>query len=103
MHDEARVAGLIMAGGPDTEDVMQCALKPLRRDDYPVSFSDEQWSRLQQAFPTGVCDYSKPGVDQNGAVSWLTYQDRRGRVVYGGKPLGRRPISHRIKKRRARR
>jgi hypothetical protein len=84
------------ADGPATEDVMKCQLKPMRRDGYPVEFSDEQWSRLQQAYPEGVCDYSKRGVSQRGAVKWLTYQDRRGEVIYGGKPMGRPPASHRI-------
>jgi uncharacterized tannase-like protein DUF6351 len=90
----------LAAGEPKTDDVMKCQLKPLRRDDYPVQFTDAQWSRLQQAFPNGVCDYSKPGVSQHGAVSWLTYQDSKGRVRYGGKPLGPSPVSHRIKTRR---
>ena len=85
------------ADEPMTDDVMKCRLKALRRDDYPVTFSDAQWAELQKAFPGGVCDYSKPGVSQHGATAWLTYQDRRGRVVYGGKPLGRRPASHRIR------
>jgi hypothetical protein len=84
------------ADGPMTDDVMKCRLGPLRRDDYTVTFTDDQWSRLQEAFPEGVCDYSKRGVSQRGAVKWLTYQDRRGNVVYGGKPLGRPPASHRI-------
>jgi hypothetical protein len=79
---------------------MKCQLQPLRRDDYPVSFTDAQWSSLQQAFPGGVCDYSKPGVDQHGAIPWLTYQDAKGKVIYGGKPLGRAPVSHRVKHRR---
>ena len=39
------------AGGPLTDDVMKCQLKPLRRDDYPVTFTDAQWAQLQQAFP----------------------------------------------------
>lgn len=85
------------ADGPLTEDVMKCQLKPLRRDDYPVTFTDEQFQRLQQAFPGGVCDYSKPGVDQHGALSWLTYQDRKGRVIYGGKPMGKPPASRRVR------
>jgi hypothetical protein len=84
------------ADGPLAEDVMKCRLKPLRREDYPVTFTDGQWQQLEQAFPGGVCDYSKPGVSQRGAVPWLTYQDRRGHVVYGGKRLGRAPRSHRI-------
>jgi Tannase-like family of unknown function (DUF6351) len=85
------------ADGPMSDDVMKCRLKPLRRDDYAVSFSDAQWQQLQAAFPGGVCDYTKPGVSQHGAVAWLTYQDRRGRVIYGGKPMGRRPVSRRIR------
>ncbi len=83
--------------GPLSEDVMKCRLKPMRREDYPVTFTDAQWARLQQAFPGGVCDYTEPGVSQHGAVSWLTYQTRRGRVIYGGKRLGRAPRSHRIR------
>jgi Tannase-like family of unknown function (DUF6351) len=85
------------ADGPMTDDTMKCRLKPMRREDYPVSFTDAQWERLQQAFPGGVCDYSRPGVSQHGAASWLTYQTRRGRVIYGGKRLGRAPRSHRIR------
>jgi hypothetical protein len=88
------------ADGPLAEDVMKCRLKPLKRDDYPVTFSDDQWSRLQQAFPGGVCDFNKPGVSQHGAVAWLTYQDKRGRVIYGGEPMGPPPASHRIAARR---
>jgi Tannase-like family of unknown function (DUF6351) len=84
------------ADGPLSEDVMKCQLKPLRRDDYPVVFTDDQWSKLQKAFPGGVCDYSKPGVSQHGAVAWLTYQDRRGHVIYGGKPMGPAPVSRRV-------
>jgi hypothetical protein len=77
---------------------MKCQLKPMVREDYPVTFTDAQWQRLQEAFPGGVCDYSKSGVSQHGAVPWLTYQDRKGRVIYGGKPLGAPPKSHRIKR-----
>jgi Tannase-like family of unknown function (DUF6351) len=82
-----------VAGEPITTDQNQCRLKPLRRTDYSVSFTDAQWATLQKAFPTGVCDYSKPGVDQKPVIPWLTYSDRRGHVIYGGKPLGPPPRS----------
>ena len=39
------------AGEPMTNDVMKCQLGPLRRDDYPVTFTDDQWKQLQQASP----------------------------------------------------
>ena len=82
------------AGEPMTDDVLKCQLKPLSRSDYPVTFTDDQWKRLEQAFPTGVCNYGKPGVDQNvKTVPWLTYQDANGHVIYGGRPLGAAPTS----------
>jgi len=77
----------IAAGGPLTDDVLSCQLKPLRRDDYNVTFTDAQWAELKKAFPTGVCDYSRPGIGQRGAIGWLTFQDERGRVIYGGRPI----------------
>ena len=55
-----------VAGGPLSSDVMKCQLKPLVRSDYGVTFTDAQWASLQATFPTGVCDYSKPGVAQQG-------------------------------------
>src|SRR3954447_18312325 len=88
------------AGETMTDDVMKCQLKPLRRGDYPVTFTDAQWKELVEAFPGGVCDYGKPGVSQHGAVAWLTYQGKKGRVIYGGKPLGKPPTSHRVRKAR---
>jgi hypothetical protein len=76
------------AGGPVTNDVMKCRLKPLKRRDYSVTFTDEQWARLQSAFPAGVCDYSKPGVGQHAPKPWLTFAEGPG-----GRPLGPPPVS----------
>jgi hypothetical protein len=81
------------ADEPKTDDVLKCRLKPLRKDDYPVAFAAADWAALQHAFPTGVCDYSRPGVAQHGATGWLSYQDGAGAVVYGGRPLGPAPVS----------
>ncbi|MGH2806016.1 MAG: DUF6351 family protein, partial [Actinomycetota bacterium] len=81
------------ADEPLTDDVLKCQLMPLRKGDYPVEFTKEQWKRLNKAFPTGVCNYGKPGVHQHGAVPWLTYQDANGDVIYGGRPLGPPPNS----------
>jgi hypothetical protein len=78
------------AGEPTlANDVIKCQLKPLVRSDYyPVQFSDAEWAQLEAAFPTGVCDYSRPGVAQQGAVPWLTYA-----AGPGGQPLGPAPVS----------
>jgi hypothetical protein len=42
-----------------------------------------------------VCDFSKPGVSQQGTVPWQTYQDdsNGGAVIYGGQPLGAAPAN----------
>ena len=57
------------------------------------NFTDAEWQSLQKAFPSGVCDYSKPGVDQRPTIPWLTYQDGSGKVIYGGRPMGPAPVS----------
>jgi hypothetical protein len=67
---------------------MKCQLKPLGRDDYAVAFSDDEWSRLERAFESGVCDFSKPGVGVQPTVEWLTYA-----AGPGGVPLGAAPRS----------
>src|SRR3954463_3631483 len=88
-----------VAGDALTTDTNKCQLKPLNRsDDYgPIPLTDDQWTALQQVFPDGVCDFSKPGVDQQKTIPWQTYQDAKGKVVYGGKPMGAAPRSHRVK------
>jgi hypothetical protein len=79
----------MVAGEGIETDTNKCQLKPLRRSDYyPISFTDDQWALLEEAFPTGVCDFTKPGVDQQGTVPWQTYQQTAGAVIYGGRPLG---------------
>jgi len=82
-----------VAGEPIATDQNKCQLKPLRRGDYHVTFTDAEWAALAKVFPTGVCDYTKPGVDQQPVVPWLTYLDGKGGVIYGGRPLGPAPVS----------
>lgn len=92
----------MVAGDQITTDANKCQLQPLSRSSYtyavggasvPVPFTDAEWAELQHAFPDGVCDFSKPGVDQKPTVPWLTYQDASGNVIYGGQPLGPPPVS----------
>jgi hypothetical protein len=69
-HSNPRIA----AGGPTAADVLKCQLEPLDPADYSVAFSDAQWDRLGEVFPTGVCDWSEPGVGQVPLVdTWLRY------------------------------
>ncbi|TMK41737.1 MAG: hypothetical protein E6G56_03165 [Actinobacteria bacterium] len=92
---QTRFATPAMAAGEGVAtDIERCQLKPLAQTDYyPVTFTPDQWSALQAALPSGVCDWSKPGVDQQGTVPWQTYQDdaNGGAVVYGGRALGPAP------------
>ncbi len=83
-----------VAGDGITTDANKCELQPLSRSAYaPIQFTDAEWSELQSVFPQGVCNYSKPGVDQRPTVPWLTYQTASGKVIYGGRPLGPAPAS----------
>jgi Tannase-like family of unknown function (DUF6351) len=83
-----------VAGGSEFNDVVKCRLRPLDRNDYAgVTFTDAAWATLEKTFPTGVCDWSKPGVGQQPNIAWLTYQDAAGNVIYGGRPMGPAPRS----------
>ncbi len=82
---------------PHRDDIFKCQLKPLSALDYPgVTFTGAQWSTLQATFSGGVCDWTKQGVGQGPTVSWLTYQDASGNVIFGGVPLGPAPVSQPI-------
>ena len=60
VHSEPRM----MAGAGLTNDVLKCQLKKIHFGDYKASFNEAQKARLTAIFPTGVCDFSKPGVGQ---------------------------------------
>jgi hypothetical protein len=80
-----------VAGGPRSEDVLKCQLKPLSVSDYgsaAAGFTAQHMLRLDAVFPNGVCDWSKPGVGQQLAVSPLTF-----RAAPGGQPIGAAPVS----------
>ena len=82
-----------VAGESIATDTNKCALKPLRRADYyPIVFTPDQWARLQRAFPIGVCDWSRPGPEQQGAIPWQTYQEADGSVIHGGRALEPAPL-----------
>ncbi|HET9625615.1 MAG TPA: DUF6351 family protein [Kofleriaceae bacterium] len=70
-----------VAGGPVAENILKCQLRPLDRRDYPASLTDAQFARLAAAFPRGVCDFSKPGVGEESAVSPLDFSGGPGGAV----------------------
>lgn len=79
------------AGGALAENVLKCRLKPLQRNAYETAFTDQQWSRLQHTFASGVCDWSKPGVGMRASTPWQTFSEGPG-----GKPLPAAPVSRKM-------
>lgn len=55
-HSEPRIE----AGAPVANDV----LKPVSAAAHNVTFTPAQFERLKAVYPTGVCDFSKPGIGQ---------------------------------------
>jgi hypothetical protein len=89
---------LIASGGPLSNDVMKCALRPLpniwpadgtfgkipfTRTVGPVA---GQWERLRAAFPEGVCDFGRPGIGQVPVQPWTSFADGPGGVPIGPPP-----------------
>ncbi len=54
-------------------DIVKCHLKRIDYGDYNVPFTAEEKGRLEKIFSTGVCDWSKPGVDQVPLVLWGSF------------------------------
>jgi hypothetical protein len=80
-----------VAGGARTEDALKCQLKPIAVADYaPATLTTAQQARLAAVFPGGVCDWSKPGVEQQPSAGPLTFA-----AGPGGQPLPAAPVSMR--------
>jgi len=60
VHSEPR----LVAGAPLANDVLKCQLKPINYEAYKATFTVAQKARMAAIFPSGVCDFSKPGVEQ---------------------------------------
>ncbi|MDB5758545.1 MAG: hypothetical protein JWM30_1834, partial [Burkholderia sp.] len=76
-----------VAGGPLSENILKCQLKPIDPADYsPAALTTSQITRLQNVFPTGVCDWSKPGVGQQEAASPLTFATAAGGTAIAAAP-----------------
>lgn len=66
----------VAAGGPASADILKCALKPLDPSDYLSPLTADQLERLKIVFPSGVCDYSKPGIGKpTSSRLWHTGSD----------------------------
>lgn len=63
----------IVAGGPVAANIMKCTLKPLTNSDYNLAFSAAEVARLQTVFPSGVCDWTAPGIGQTAMVPFGSF------------------------------
>jgi hypothetical protein len=61
------------AGGPLAANVLKCQLKPIDARDYPPSLAPADLARQKTTFPNGVCDWSKPGVNQLPVRTWASF------------------------------
>jgi hypothetical protein len=63
-----------VAGGPLTNEVVTCQLKPIDPADYRVGFTEVEISELRAIFPEGVCDWTKPDPNVRGyRGTWLSF------------------------------
>lgn len=64
----------IASGGPLAGNILKCQLKPIDKMDYRHPLTDSQMTRLHAIFSQGVCDYTKPGVEQQTVQKiWQSY------------------------------
>jgi len=63
-----------VAGSPIGSDILKCALTPINTAVYDVTFTPDEQARLERIFATGVCDWSRPGVEQTEPIgTWLAF------------------------------
>jgi hypothetical protein len=78
-----------VAGGPLSEDIYKCQLKPLvfTSADYAgAAFDAGQRTRLSAVFADGVCDWSKPGVNQTSDYTFLNFGAGPAGTAVGAAP-----------------
>jgi hypothetical protein len=71
-----------VAGGTLAANIIKCQVKPIDMNDYAVSFTSAELTRLHSIFPNGVCDWSKPGVNQTGVVPWASFGPAPENLVF---------------------
>src|SRR5688572_24222521 len=63
-----------VAGGPLTEDIFKCQLRPIDwADPVYAGLDTAQRARLEAVFASGVCDWSRPGIGQQTSPGWVTF------------------------------
>jgi hypothetical protein len=52
----------MVAGMPQSDDIVKCQLKPVDPNDYSAALTEPQLAQVRSIFPQGVCDFSKPAA-----------------------------------------
>lgn len=64
----------LVAGGTMAGDIVKCRLRPIDPAEYGTTLTGPELDRLRKIFPDGVCDWSAPGVEQQGlAGTWQSF------------------------------
>ena len=61
---------------------LKCQLKPVDAAEYKVAISATELTRLKSIFPSGVCDYAKPGVSFAKVVPWASFGPSKVNLVF---------------------
>ena len=64
----------IVAGESIANNVVKCSLKALDLSDYTVRLNAAELLALKSVFVDGVCDYKKPGIEQQPLIgTWVSF------------------------------
>ncbi|MEO3889468.1 DUF6351 family protein [Nonomuraea sp. B5E05] len=64
----------LVAGGTMANDIVKCRLGPIDPAGYGTPLTKPQLDRLRKIFPGGTCDWSAPGIGQQGlAGTWQSF------------------------------
>jgi hypothetical protein len=80
-----------VAGGPLDANILKCQLKPIDPTVYGAALSAGALQRLRTIFPGGVCDWSRPGVNQTHVIPWASFGPAPENLVFD---VGRRPSTN---------
>ena len=70
------------AGGPLAADILKCQLKPIDREGLRGPVHGGRTRAAEAIFPGGVCDWSKPGVNQTPVVPWASFGPSPKNLVF---------------------
>jgi hypothetical protein len=70
------------AGGPLAANILKCQLKPIDVKDYQIRMTAADLRRLAAIFPGGVCDWTKPGVNQMPVAAWASFGPSRHNLIF---------------------